>query len=162
MSVKSKFLKNTQNSFQLFSNKKGGGSCNRVGNSVTMTSLNNAANSGMGYSRAVGVPYQHVGGSGYGFDNKAAASAGLFKGSYPSYSSYQKPSQCGGKKRRKKRKTLKKRKRRRKKKSRKGGKRKRSRRRRKSRRSRKSKRRRRSRKGGKRKKNRVEKEKLVP
>ena len=152
MSVKSKFLKNTQNSFQLFSNKKGGGSCNRVGNSVTMTSLNNAANSGMGYNRAVGVPYQHVGGSGYGFDNKAAASAAIFKGSYPSYSSYQKPSQCGGKKRRRKRKTLKKRKRRRRKKSRKGGKRKKSRRRRKSRRSRKSKRRRRSRKGGKRKK----------
>ena len=143
MSVKSKFLKNTQNSFQLFSNKKGGGSCNRVGNSVTMTSLNNDANAGMGYNRAAGVPYQHVGGSGYGFDNKAAASAALFKGSYPSYSSYQKPSQCGGKKRRKKRKTLKKRKRKRSKKSKK---RKRSRRR-KSRRKR-----RKSRKGGKRKK----------
>ena len=83
MSVNSGLLKNTQNSFQLFSNKKGGGSCNRVGNSVTMTSLNNAANSGMGYNRAVGVPYQHVGGSGYGFDNKAAASAAIFKGSYP-------------------------------------------------------------------------------
>tara|TARA_B110000444_G_scaffold244744_1_gene264491 strand:- start:478 stop:1134 length:657 start_codon:yes stop_codon:yes gene_type:complete len=157
MSVKSKFLKNTQNSFQLFSNKKGGGSCNRVGNSVTMTSLNNAANAGMGYSRAVGLPYQHVGGSGYGFDNKAAASSAIFKGSYPSYSSYQKPSQCGGKKRRRKRKTLKKRKRRRMKKSRKGGKRKRSRRRkskrrRRSRRSRRSRKSRKSRKGGKRKK----------
>ena len=33
-----------------------------------MTSLNNAANSGMGYNRV--KPYQDVGGSGYGFDNK--------------------------------------------------------------------------------------------
>lgn len=106
MSVKSDLLKNTQNSFQLFSNKKilqkGGKSCcGKIGNSVTMTSLNDAANSGMGYSRAVGVPYKHVGGGGYAFDNKSASLASTFKGSYPAYSTYQKPSQCGGRKRRK-------------------------------------------------------------
>ena len=140
MSVSSGCLKNTQNSFQLFGNKKslqkGGKSCHGTGFSNTMTSLNNAASSGMGYSRAVGVPYQHVGGGGYSFDGKSAALAAEFRGSYPAYSSYQKPSQCGGK--RKKRKSKKRRK------SKKGGKRKKSRRRRRSKKKR----------GGKRRKSR--------
>tara|TARA_B100000424_G_C22911948_1_gene485181 strand:+ start:570 stop:1211 length:642 start_codon:yes stop_codon:yes gene_type:complete len=155
MSVSSGCLKNTQNSFQLFGNKKslqkGGKSCHGTGFSNTMTSLNNAASSGMGYSRAVGVPYQHVGGGGYSFDGKSAALAAEFRGSYPAYSSYQKPSQCGGK--RKKRKSKKRRK------SKKGGKRKKSRRRRRSKKKRggkrrKSRRRSKKKRGGKRRKSR--------
>lgn len=113
MSVKSKFLKNTQNSFQLFSNKKilQKGGCNGSGRSVTMTSLNNDASNGMGYNRAAGVPYVHCDqkGGGYGFDSKSAGTSSAFRGSYPNYSTYQKSNQCGGKRRRKKRKTLKKR-----------------------------------------------------
>ena len=139
MSVNSDLLKNTQNSFQLFSNKKvlQKGGCNGVGSSVTMTSLNNDASNGMGYSRAAGVPYVHCsqkGGAGYGFDSKAAGSAATFRGMYPAYSSYQKPSQCGGKKRKRKRsrKRSRKRKHKRKSKKKKGGKRRKSRKRRKS------------------------------
>ena len=155
MSVNKGCLKNTQNSFQMFGNKlqKGGGGCNAIGSAVTMTSLNNAAQAGMGYSRAVGIPYQHIdepqsGGAGYAFDDKSAALAAEFKGSYPAYSSYKKPSQCGG--RRRKRRSFRKRKKKRRKKTKKhrGGKRKKSRRKR-----RKSRKRRRSR-GGKRRKSR--------
>ena len=134
MSVNSDLLKNTQNSFQLFSNKKilqkGGSKCHGTGSSVTMTSLNNEAHSGMGYNRPAGIPYQHVGGAGYGFDSNAAGSAATFRGMYPAYSTYQKPSQCGGKRRKSRRRR--KRKHKRKSKKKKGGKRRKSRRRRKS------------------------------
>jgi len=149
MSVKSKYLKNTQNSFQLFSNKKllQKGGCAGTGRSVTMTSLNNDASNGMGYSRAAGVPYVHCDqkGGGYGFDSKSAGASSVFRGSYPSYSTYQKSNQCGGKRRRKRKKSRRRRKSRKSRKSKKGGKRK---------KSRKKKRKSKKRRGGKRKKSR--------
>lgn len=152
MSVDSKLVKNTQNSFQWFHNAKkhaqAGGKGRGFG--VSFSSLNNDANSGMGYNRAAGLAYKQCnqsGGNGYGFTEKGAASSDVFRGSYTPITTYSKPRQCGGKRRRKKSKKRRK--------SKKGGKRKRSRRRRKSRKSRKSRRRRKSKKGGRRKRRRT-------
>lgn len=147
MSVDSKLLKNTQNSFQWFQdNKKQSGGKGR-GYGVNFSSLNNDAHSGMGYNRASGLAYNQCGqsgGNGYGFTEQSASNSHVFRGSYTPISTYSKAKQCGGKKRRKKSK------RKSRKKSKKGGKRKRRRKTKKrSRKRRKS--RRRSKKGGKRK-----------
>ena len=103
MSVDKKLLKNTNNSFQLFSQKGG------RGRSVTFQSLNEAANSGFGKYPAMGVEYttcnpsnSNQQGGGYGFTNESVQDAGLFRGSYPKYSKYQQNNQCGGKRRRRK------------------------------------------------------------
>ena len=109
MSVDRKLLKNTNNSFQLFSQKGG------RGRSVTFKSLNEAANNGFGKYPANGVEYTSCGpsnqqGGGYGFTNESVQDAGVFRGSYPKYTKYTQKNQCGGRKRRK-RKSMKKKKR---------------------------------------------------
>jgi len=168
MSVDRKLLKNTNNSFQLFSQKGG------RGRSVTFKSLNEAANNGFGKYPANGVEYTSCGpsnqqGGGYGFTNESVQDAGVFRGSYPKYTKYTQKNQCGGRKRRRKsmkkkkrgpkrrksrsrkRKSMKKKKRRRKRRksrSRKSMRRKSMRRKSKNRRKRKSRRRRRTMKGG--------------
>ena len=144
MSVDSKLLKNTQNSFQWFQNAKKQVGGKGRGYGVNFSSLNNDANSGMGYNRATGLAYNQCGqsgGNGYGFTEQGAAASQAFRGSYTPITTYSKAKQCGGKRRRKKSKKRRK--------SKKGGKRKRSRKRRKSRKSRR--RRRKSKKGGRRK-----------
>ena len=131
MSVDSKLLKNTQNSFQWFQNAKKQVGGKGRGYGVNFSSLNNDANSGMGYNRASGLAYNQCGqsgGNGYGFTEQGAAASQAFRGSYTPITTYSKAKQCGGKRRRKKSKKRRK--------SKKGGKRKRSRRRRKSRKSR--------------------------
>lgn len=109
MSVNRKLLKNTNNSFQLFSQKGG------RGRSVTFKSLNEAANNGFGKYPANGVEYTSCGpsnqqGGGYGFTNESVQDAGVFRGSYPKYTKYTQKNQCGGRKRRR-RKSMKKKKR---------------------------------------------------
>ena len=85
MSVDSKLLKNTQNSFQWFQdNKKQSGGKGR-GYGVSFSSLNNDAHSGMGYNRAAGLAYNQCpqsGGNGYGFTEQGAAASQAFRGSY--------------------------------------------------------------------------------
>ena len=148
MSVDSKLLKNTQNSFQLFQlNKKQSGGKGR-GYGVSFSSLNNDAHSGMGYNRAAGLAYNQCpqsGGNGYGFTEQGAAASQAFRGSYTPITTYSKAKQCGGKRRRKKSKKRRK--------SKKGGKRRRRKTKKRSRRRRKS--RRKSKKGGKRKRRRT-------
>ena len=112
MSVDKKFLKNTQNSFQLLAQKGG------RGRSATFDSMNTAATDGLGKYPARGVLYESCdsqsGGGGYGFTQASVKNADTFRGSYPEYVKYDKPNQCGGK-RRKKRKTKRRRKSRRRK-----------------------------------------------
>jgi hypothetical protein len=118
MSVDKKYLKNTQNSFQLLAQKGG------RGRSATFDSMNTAANDGLGKYPARGVLYESCdsqsGGGGYGFTQASVKNADTFRGSYPEYVKYEKTNQCGGKRRRKsrrKRKTKRRRKSRRKRKT---------------------------------------------
>ena len=101
MSVDKKFLKNTQNSFQLLAQKGG------RGRSATFDSMNTAANDGLGKYPARGVLYESCdsqsGGGGYGFTQASVKNADTFRGSYPEYVKYEKTNQCGGKRRRKSR-----------------------------------------------------------
>ena len=102
MSVDKKFLKNTQNSFQLLAQKGG------RGRSATFDSMNTAANDGLGKFPARGVLYescesQSGGGGGYGFTQASVKNADTFRGSYPEYVKYQQTNQCGGKRHRKSR-----------------------------------------------------------
>ncbi len=111
MPVNSKYLKNTQNSFQFIHNKKQRGG-KGIGQGVSFSSLNNSANSGLGHMRARGLAYTQCpqeGGNGYGFNDRSAAESAAFRGSYPALSTYSKAKQCGGK-RRKRSKTKKRRK----------------------------------------------------
>ena len=93
MSVDSKLLKNTQNSFQWFQdNKKQSGGKGR-GYGVSFSSLNNDAHSGMGYNRAAGLAYNQCGqsgGNGYGFTEQGAAASQAFRGSYTPITTYSK------------------------------------------------------------------------
>ena len=111
MSVDKKYLKNTQNSFQLLAQKGG------RGRSATFDSMNTAANAGLGKYPARGVLYESCdsqSGGGYGFTQASVKNADTFRGSYPEYVKYEQTNQCGGRRRRK-RKTKKRRKSRRRK-----------------------------------------------
>ncbi len=107
MSVDKKFLKNTQNSFQLLAQKGG------RGRSATFDSMNTAATDGLGKYPARGVLYESCdsqsGGGGYGFTQASVKNADTFRGSYPEYVKYDKPNQCGGRRRRKSRRKTKRR-----------------------------------------------------
>ena len=109
MSVDSDYLKNTQNSFKLFHNAKKQSGGKGRGYGVSMSSLNEDATAGMGYSNPSGRYYSQCGGNGYGFNEEAAANSAAFRGSYPVLSTYGKPKQCGGRRKRRSRSSRKKR-----------------------------------------------------
>ena len=102
MSVDSKLLKNTQNSFQWFQNAKKQSGGKGRGYGVNFSSLNNDANSGIGYNRASSLAYNQCGqsgGNGYGFTEQGATASQAFRGSYTPITTYSKAKQCGGKRR---------------------------------------------------------------